>query len=199
MGVVIPIAEYQANLRWSLSGDPEEMVCTLGLDYTGVLSPLPADVAELVYDAGALEGSLWDAAAMINQWTFVGVTVYLQTAEGLAVGIHNEPRTYTAGSALSLPHNCAALVRKVTGLSGRKNTGRWYLPAGYLNESQVSPAGVIDGADYTSLQDRIDEFLTNLGTADLVPTVLHSDGSPSTPITSMVLDTQIATQRRRLR
>lgn len=199
MGVIIPMAEYQANLRWSLEGDPEEMICTLGLDYTGVLSPLPQDVAELVYDAAALEGSIAAADAMIQPWTFVGVTVYLQTAEGIAVGIHNEPRTYSAGSPTALPQNCAALVKKVTGLSGRKNTGRWYMPSGYLNEASVSSSGVIAGGDYASIQGRIDDFLTNLGTADLVPTVLHSDGSPSTPIIDMVLDTQIATQRRRLR
>lgn len=199
MSVVVPFGEHQCALRWSLSGDPDEMICTLGMQSDGVTPHSAQEAAEAVYNAAIAAGSIAGPGAMIAPWTFVGVTAYQASLEGTVVYEMTLPVSFTAGSQLSLPQNCAALVRKKTLASGRRNVGRMFLPAGYLNETSVTPAGVIADADYASLGNRLGVFYGQLVLEDLHPVLFHSDGEPSTEISAFVLDRVIATQRRRLR
>ena len=73
MGVSIPVGQAQVVLRWSLSGDPEEMVSTIGIDPDGETDP--AVIASEMYSAAVATGSLTPASAMNAFWTFVGVSV----------------------------------------------------------------------------------------------------------------------------
>jgi hypothetical protein len=103
-----------------------------------------------------------------------------------------------------LPQNCALLVRKNTGLGGRKNRGRFFLP-GMVSEEGVNNVGIIDTADRTAYQGGADAFLAALGTGDLIlpMVILHNDYGDDTPdptpVTSLTVDSTISTQRRRLR
>jgi hypothetical protein len=110
-----------------------------------------------------------------------------------------------------LPQNCAALIRKNTGLGGRPNRGRCYLP-GVLSEGGVNQVGAVETATVTDFQTRADDWLEALalgatGSSPLVPTpmvILHGPSSagpagPPTPVISLTMGTRIATQRRRLR
>lgn len=103
-----------------------------------------------------------------------------------------------------LPQNCAALVKKRTGLGGRKNRGRVYIP-NVLNEAEVSDTGVITGSTVVNFQTYADQWFVNVtGTVGgLYPAtpmvILHRDGSAPTAVTQLVMDPVLATQRRRLR
>jgi hypothetical protein len=71
-----------------------------------------------------------------------------------------------------------------------------------VQESEVDPSGTLSGAFVTGAQTAMDNFLADLGTALLIPVVLHGATSPlSTPTTILELnvDGVAATQRRRLR
>lgn len=202
-------------IRWTLEGDSEEMVVTLGLQSTRVTFDaeiMAEDLRAAVEAAGSLVGA---ASGMYSQWTFVGTTVRLQTSTGFLSG---EAIANTVGTATgeTLPNNSAILIKKNTGSGGRRFRGRMYLPMYGLEESDVSSSGVIAGAEVTSLQNRLDAFLAALDTNELIPLLLHypfghwdesdppefiiDDPEPDpTIITSFAVQNRIATQRRRLR
>jgi hypothetical protein len=136
---------------------------------------------------------------MLQPWTFVGVTCYLQDDPGQVIGEFVDPITATSGSATSLPTNCAFLVHKNTTESGRQGKGRMYLPAFPLGEADVNNTGTIT-ANFSAVQTRLDNFYDYLTTTEsLEVRLFHTTPRASTPIDSFSLDTRIATQRRRMR
>lgn len=96
----------------------------------------------------------------------------------------------------------AALLRKRTALGGRRGRGRMYLPWACA-EADVTEGGVIGGTTLSGLQDAAPQFLEDLEAVGLgMPMVLlHSTGSTPVPIptnvTSLQVETIVATQRRR--
>jgi hypothetical protein len=71
-----------------------------------------------------------------------------------------------------------------------------------VQETDVSDAGVIGGATLTAWQGSATGLLNDLGTALLIPALLHGVGSPiTTPSTilSLTVDSIVGTQRRRQR
>lgn len=92
----------------------------------------------------------------------------------------------------------SALVKLVTGLPGRSNRGRIYLP-GVLPEADVDQRGNISSARVGLLQLAMDNLATRLATVDGQFRILHSDVEAPTAVTSYVVQSVAATQRRRLR
>jgi hypothetical protein len=205
--VYIPPNYWLAKLRWSLIGDQEEMISTIGL--TGN-DPGPRDVNEVAHAVL----SAWEGAFPSNLWLGVGYTLLGCDVIAGDVDGSGETGTYEehhdgAGAAQPLPQNCALLVKKKSTQSGRENSGRMFLPAGYINEGAVSPTGEIRTADYNLLQPLLNQFMANLTDSttavgqpitDFAPVILHQDSSKlPTLIASLVLDRIIATQRQRMR
>lgn len=97
------------------------------------------------------------------------------------------------------PPSVTTLVRKVTGLRGRANRGRNYWP-GLLTENDVSDEGDINPIKVDDIQDRIVGIGEVLFTAGYTPVILHtSPALAPTPVTNIVVEAKVATQRRRLR
>jgi hypothetical protein len=108
------------------------------------------------------------------------------------------------GSSSPLPQNTAMLIKKVSGLTGRQNRGRFYLPG--IDESSVTEVGVLAAATITLIQGRLNTWLTSVndvvGITQMV--ILHQGlGDPPaigpTIITQLIIDPVVSTQRRRLR
>lgn len=93
--------------------------------------------------------------------------------------------------------NTAMLVRKVTGLGGRSNRGRLYLPG--VSTSVITDTGQIGSTALGDYQEVWDTWLTGLDGEGITPVILHSSSSDPTAITSMRVEPVLATQRRRLR
>lgn len=196
MGVVIPVDYAQMNMRWSVAGDPEFMVCTLGVfDVTASRSP-----AVVAADLGAAwdASTLTTAANMLAGWSAGTLYTTVMTGTG---PLSFETGTAIAGSAAAgtLPNNCAVLVRKVTNLGGRRNRGRMFLPPAYINESGVNQVGTIDPASVTVYQNLVNSLETELVARDFTPVVFHSNGGTPAFITDFVVQPKLATQRTRMR
>lgn len=197
MPSIIPPGQSLGLLRWSVAGDAEEMICTIGFGAEGLTVQEEADH---LYLAATQATSLTPLGAMNQPWTFVGTTVYQRGLGGdPVVAFHNQPLTATAGSATALPSNCALLVKKITATAGRRGRGRFFPPPALIDEGGVDTNGTINSATYTTINNRVISFYGNLGIQGLNPLLFHADGSEATPITSLVLDTRIATQRTRMR
>lgn len=96
------------------------------------------------------------------------------------------------------PPNTAALVRLGSGLVGRTNRGRMYLP-GMVDESDVDSAGNIDPTVVTGLQGVMNYLVAALGDVSAQLHILHSDVGSPTLVTDVQVQPVVATQRRRLR
>lgn len=196
MSLVIPPGFAQVIYRSGLAGDPEECLWTLGIATSGfgggqdIADSLRADFL-----------AAWPAASILTGWSFIGTRVY--------VGQDGGPPTVweSAGDAVAgtnagpgLPPNCAFLVQKRSGLGGRRNRGRMFLPAGFgVGEDSVPITGVMAEAQRAALQTRCNAAF--LGAEDRV--IFHDEDTPGgtvpTVITTLIMQARLATVRRRLR
>ncbi len=195
MPLVIPAGWSNCAYRFSLTGDAEEMIFTLG-----VLTPGPPGDVETLNALHAKFIEAWPAANILTGWTFLGIRMQkgnapgpvtvLETTQAPVVGVNAGP---------SLPPNCAFLVQKRTALGGRPHRGRMYLPGGIgVGEDSVPSTGVMLEAQRAVLQTRVN---LAFGTGD--KGVLHDSLTPGalppTVITSFRAMARLATIRRRLR
>lgn len=202
--VEVPDGYGLGQLRWRLDGDPEEMLCSIGVK----LIPSPLSVNDAAANLADSWGTTWTESTLHEGWTFVGATMrYGPLGEGpVGESIRNDGGT---ASGVSIPNNCAFLVRKITGFGGRKNRGRIYLPGGYLDHTHVGSGGGIDPSEVSGAQDLMDTFFTTLTTAAAFlnpPYLFHGRDESADPdlfqptvMTAFQVQNRIATQRRRMR
>lgn len=107
------------------------------------------------------------------------------------------PHNGTKGADLA-PPNVSVLVKKTTGLLGRKNTGRMYVP-GIAQDGTFNAAGVMSTGDLEVYVNTFHNFFEDLTTAGALPYILHSGNDAPTKITDFQAQGVASTQRRRLR
>jgi hypothetical protein len=197
MGVVVPLGDAQVAVDYRVNTRTDDMVVTFGVSPTD--SGLDeTDIANNVVAALASSG-LSTLANFSNQYTLLGVRVYLRVSGGFALGIVALNNTGT-GSFNTVPPQCAMLVQKRSPFGGRANRGRMYWPPCYLNEqTAVGAGGSFSGSDLTTQQTRFSSFRTDLITADIPMVIHHASGETGTPVSQLVVQGLLATQRSRIR
>lgn len=196
--LVIPAGYALAAYRFSLEGDSEEMIFTLGVDVGGI-----GDADTLAAGLATAWHNEFGDDDMSELYTFVGVDVRYGPYPGVGPqgsAIANEVGTNALNPP---PQNVALLIHKNTGLGGRQNRGRMYWPPFGLSEGDVGPTGIVSASLVTSTNTKLSSWLGDLdatGLGGVTAVLLHSDPSDEpTEITSLTLDGRVATQRRRLR
>jgi hypothetical protein len=201
MPLIIPAGFGQVLHQLRLAGDPEPMAVTYGvaIDAGGVTNAaaLGDELHEAFY--AAVKDQLpttWTLYQTELKWRDVGVA-------DLMVQIHVEPKAMVAAGA-ALPQNVAGLIHKLSASAGRRNRGRFYLPG--LREGEVSDTGLVNSGSVTGINNALATWLAKfgalIGQVDAM-VILHStgiSGAPTpTPVTQLLIDAKVATQRRRLR
>jgi hypothetical protein len=199
--LLIPAGYAQILHSFSLVGDPERLACTYGLklNSAGDVS-LQATLQYLHTQFHQAYSSRFNTDYALEETSARYATG--ETAAPQGIEVYVEKKAFT-GAPAPLPQNCATLIRKRTGLAGRRRQGRMYLPAPY--EGGVGPTGLIVAGDFNLLQTASNTFLaavnSSINSEGMV--ILHSSGISAapvpTPVTQLVVDPVIATQRRRLR
>lgn len=202
MPTVIPAGFGLVAVKLRLAGDPEPMFVTHGVDLSeaGVDHQATANAIGNSFVAVTSLGPLFNSS-----WTVESVILRVGDGAGGST-VFEDAVNYNSGVAgASLPQNCAVLFKKQTNLAGREGRGRMYFPG--IAEGNVDAAGVLTSTAITSHNDRAFAYLNLL--ADDVQTpapmvLLHSSPQlgavpPPTVVTAMIVDSRIATQRRRLR
>jgi hypothetical protein len=197
MSLIIPPGFAQAALRWSLVDDPEIMISTFGCETSGFAGGALGK-ANQITDAWA---AAFTPPSLGTGYTFIGTRLSVGQDGGPPAIVEDAASIPGTSGTTSLPQNCAVLVKKLSGLGGRRGRGRMFLPGGYLQEGLVANNGMINAAFRGDMQNGMNQFLAAVGMF-----ILHSTGpagSPAPPaptaVTQVVVDTRIATQRRRLR
>lgn len=199
----MPLTEGFGNATfvWELAGDAEAMTYSMGFSCSDTSAAGLAQAAQDLYDAFRDEVVITDADILAG-WTFVRYEweanpVGAAPIEG-AIGV-NLPGVDAAGS---IPINGALLVRKLSGLAGRANRGRMFVPPYGLGEEDVTQAGYIDPTALITAQSLYTNWLDvfEATTVGNVMVIHHADPLVTpTPISNLEVDNRIATQRRRLR
>lgn len=205
--LLLPDGYAMVTLRWRLDGDNEEMMSTFaGRVSTDIEDDSSSNLAEGIYQAWM---SFFTASAIRAGWNFVGVDVLKGPRDAGEFG-QFEDLVAGGSSGAALPNNCAMLVRKVTGLTGRRHRGRMYIPPCYFSESDVDARGFIATTPLTGLQTGLTAFMTAVtsgGSHEAFEQLelLHTDngGDPDllapTPVTGLAIQPQLATMRKRMR
>jgi hypothetical protein len=206
MGIRVPDGYLEVAYRHALVGDAEEMLVTQGFK----IFDIPSNIATF---AGQV-ADLWVTHILPNigaEYTFKGVHLaFGPDGQGIRFSLE---RTQASTNALQpLPQNTAVLVRKNTGLGGRRNRGRMYIPG--VPEGSVSSSGALFVAYQTEFQSDINNWqAANIALIDIeFHALFHAtpdDTSTGVPVpqpaiapsavTSMTVQSKVATQRRRLR
>lgn len=189
MAVVIPPGYAQATLNFSSFTLDGAAACVLGFD----VGPAPDlnTLAEAVFQS-------WENNCEAD-WSYEFTLDGVELVTTLLAGNSSSPPFPGTRTGDLAPPNVACLVRKNTAHRGPANRGRMFLP-GFLNDNDINNSGGITGARRLAIQNCMDGFFGDLFLLDMVPVILHGDGSlDPTPISSFVVEPKIATQRRRLR
>lgn len=186
MPLDIPPTYYEAAFTHSFSGSLRSAVCTLGLHYGG---------ASFTTDAPSVPAA-WrtNIIPLMTTITFFSLCT-LRDASGT---VFTEPETLGGSHSTSpAPTNIAWLVRKDTGVGGRKNRGRFYLPG--MGEVDVDGVGNISSASLTAVQAGLNGLVTDLFTAGFDPVILHNSVMTPTPVINLIVEGLAGTQRQRMR
>jgi hypothetical protein len=192
----IPNGYAQIQMHFNLSGDPEPILVTFGIETTAGL------LADRITAMNTIKSAYM--SAMLNRHTgsYTLTKVVGKFGPGpnhVIVESDTAPAVFgNAGVAAS--QNNAVLVRKLTGQAGRHNKGRMYLPP--MVRTDIGPDGALMPATAADWRTQLEGFRVAItaaqGTGNMV--ILHNDPAMTpTIVTSLVVDPRIATQRRRLR
>lgn len=195
MGVIIPEGYAQMSVGTMTPGDPEPMYWTCGVlidDETYIELPERA--------ASAWDGSLSGITSQVVDLTHI----YVKEGPNETGNAYEWTGSVSGTDIGALPPpNCAVLVRKRTGLGGKRQRGRAYLPGVSSFSASLDAAGNFSSVDAGEISTAMELFWTNLDAefefTTVVPVLLHSDLTPPTTILDWQCEPKLASQRRRLR
>lgn len=194
---VLPTGFHSTRFVFRLSGVVDSFGFGLAFGPWGD-GNVSEDTANIVRDSW-VSSAMWTDATTSTEFTWESVIDTQQLPSG-PVTFELSVNQNGSVTVATVPINTSGLVRKVTGLGGATNRGRFYLPLYNLGENSVSAAGVIAAASVNAINDRLNTFMTTIATEGLDPVLLHSDPVETpTPITGLVLQGTCGTQRRRMR
>lgn len=185
-------AHVVCSLRHTLVLRPAAV--TWGASHSGVASQALAN---------SIVDSFFDAvvARMDNAVTIGPATVYFGSATGATLPFSVTASGPGTRNMSSISSNVAALVRKFTNIPGRKGRGRMFIPWS-VPETNVDEIGQITGGtEIADWNTALAAWIADATTEGQPLVLLHNDNGATapSPITSMVLDPVVGTQRRRLR
>ena len=195
----------EVTARILLTGDSQEMNCTQGFEVT---SP-PFDQVDA--DKVSEDFGTFLKAVMGMSYTYTGARIAVGNDGGDIIFDSIDGAGVGAQAAASAPQNTAYLFRKTTASGGRRNRGRMFVPG--VAEGSVSSAGVVTAGDAVAYQAAADAFESAMRIGGFPLVILHPaipapEPKPApaaipeadpTPVTRLVLQPNVATQRRRLR
>lgn len=148
-----------------------------------------------------LAGGPLNAAQMYVGWSVASIKVSQMDLGILTVSEDFTPVVGTKAGSVGTPMNTSILTKKNTGIAGRRYRGRAMWPNMWVNEAQVSQAGIIDGAGQTAVNALMSTYNASLSAYGINEYLGHSSSevAPTQFITPMVVVQRVGTIKRRIR
>lgn len=197
MGVIIPPFNMHIiqPVRHTLAA--ESWSTTYAVALSGTDNPQTA-----INDADTVFRASFDQE-LDNQAEFLPAQGYFRTGGGL-LELYTSTTGPTAGlsSQTSPPPQVSLVIRKRTASVGRRQRGRMFMPSVFLQEGDVDETGILTTLAVNAFQAAATAFLTNLNALGTLidMRLLHSIpvAPDSTPVTNLLVQPIVRTQRRRL-
>lgn len=188
--MIIPPGFGHVVLKFTGAAVPQGAATTFGIELQGsqFLLPRAEDIQGLFIDT--FDQLISSSVSGVSAFIKAGPTVEGPSVETSSLGGF-------AASGNTAPPNVSYIATKRTGLGGRANRGRMYIPG--VPESFAGPDGVLVSPFDVDFEVACTAFLSALAVIDSPMVLLHSASSDPTPVTGLVGQTTLATQRRRLR
>lgn len=187
MPQIIPNGYAVLQFIHTVDGSSELAMATLGIATPDPFTATLVEVAGDIYRDSILT-ELASNVTLITVRGVVGAGVLAEVAYADNGGAAVDP----------CPPQVSYLINKITGVPGRQNKGRMYLPG--VRENQVDGGGQISGGQITGINGALDNLYADLVAAFMDPVVLHSSvGDTPTTITALRCSSLVGTQRGRLR
>lgn len=128
-------------------------------------------------------------------WTLVETTLTQQ--QGSNQVTLTDSTTDNGDSANTpMPPSVAIIIRKLTGLSGRANRGRMYVPG--IPENHIADTGRVEPGALTSWNTAADGLAADLSAGAAVPSLFHRATGTMTPLTELEVAGTMGHQRMRV-
>jgi len=191
---VIPSGFGEASVEIGISGDAGPAYVVFGYEFPGGGNPQS--------NANTLAGILGTSPGFRSLTSSANTLRSVTVRENYAGPFLNvaEATINSVGTLVGAPPpaQVAYLLQKSTGLAGRPNRGRMYVPA--ANEDEIDGGGFLSAPAVADRQASADLFFNALVSASLPLYILHTSAAIApTEVNSLEVDGKVATQRRRLR
>lgn len=198
MTMVLPNGYGFYRIKFGLSGSSHVSMITLGVKNDSELDA--TSVGNGCRAAFFSTSRPFALANIATGWSYLGdeTNIMIDGVETFDVHTVSNAGTKTAAA---VPINAAVLVTKATGVAGRRNKGRFFVPPFYFLEADVDMAGVIGATPLAAYQTLWNSAFTDLqDVAGLPAYILHSVSEVApTRVTAFNVAGLMATQRRRMR
>jgi hypothetical protein len=202
MSLLIPPGFAAVSLQITNSALAREAFITFGVDVSAAAGDFEGAAADVFAGfATAIDDKMDNACTL-------GPTTLRVGQDGTETLVVVDPQT-TSGTVIqsSAPPNCALLVTKRSTRGGRRGKGRMYIPWA-LDEASIDEAGKVTTSVLNAWNVVLAAARLALTTNGVPMVILHSTSEPGTEhpttpgspnvVTSLVADSIIGTQRRRL-
>lgn len=197
--LVIPVGYGNATLHFTQDNSSKSMSTTFGYKLEDAIGNATVHASEIAGYFTQVGGFLAESI-VLESWNFVGVTTIEPVEAGEPFLGEYSPTISGTGGSNPPPNNCAELVTKVTNRGGPTNRGRAYFPALHFTESSINANGIIDDTPLESIQSALTATFIDWADSHTPPVLLHTNPAQTpTILQGLVIQGQIATQRRRMR
>jgi hypothetical protein len=193
-------------LHFSGAALPLGATVTFGGKVPTTGTPTPSSVGTSIKNNWKATGGIFEPSGL---WaatvTWVDILVKFGPFEDGPSAVTPVGGAIGAGGGDAVPPSVTLLVQKLTTIGGHVGRGRMFMPG--LLEAVVDVGGLVSSGAVTSLQANFNKTLTDMDTGLIPMYLLHNfdpDDDEDTPrdptkVTSLVVQSRIATQRHRNR
>lgn len=192
---LIPSGFFLAQAEFQTEGPSDPVMVVTGHQRSFGLDA-DANAALVASNAWGNAGSL--LTMMADTVSLVRVKTYLNPGTGvLEIGEWNGSLG-GAQTGEAVPPQVAVLIQKQSGLAGRRNRGRMYVPG--AEQGVVGADGIINTAALGNWQSAATAFWQHCVDNDIDLAIFHeSPPDTATVVTGLSVQAVVATQRRRVR
>lgn len=142
----------------------------------------------------------FSAGQMFTGYTFARSEAYVVLAGVTTYDLNETAIVGSVAATTGSPINTSILVKKNTGIVGRRYRGRFMFPNMWVPEVNISQAGILSGTPFTFLQTMMQNTITDQITAGMNPVLGHSSSEVApTPFTTVTVGSKVGTMGRRIR
>lgn len=141
-----------------------------------------------------------NAAQMYIGYTLAQTESYVMAGGILTYALNNTAVVGTKAGSLGTPINTSVIVRKVTGIVGKRYRGRIMLPNMWATEAGISQAGIMDAATVAAVQGIWTTAFTPWAAGSCPPMLGHSvsEIAPNF-VTAMTVNDKLGSMPHRIR